>query len=52
MICEVRENGAEVVLRDVTIGDIFDLIRIIFHKDREVVFSDPEMRGGADDAEM
>ena len=41
MICEVRNNGNEVVLRHVTIGDIFTLAKHLFQKDKEVVFTRP-----------
>ena len=42
MICEVRENGNEVVLRHPKIGDIIALIVCFVHKDKEIVFSRPE----------
>lgn len=42
MICQVRENGKEVSLSNVTVGDILALINVLLHKDREVVFTNPE----------
>lgn len=42
MICEVRNNNTEVVLSHITLGDILTLIYLIFHKDKEVVFTKPK----------
>lgn len=42
MICEVRENGKEVVLSHVTIGDVIAMAKLLFQKDKEVSFRKPE----------
>lgn len=41
MICELRDNGNEVVLSHVTVGDILTLTKLLFQKDKEVVFTRP-----------
>lgn len=42
MICEVRNNNTEVVLSNITIGDILAFIRVWSSKDKEIVFSEPD----------
>ena len=42
MTCEVRNNNTEVVLRDVKVGDVLALARLIIQKDKEVVFTRPQ----------
>lgn len=41
MICEYRQYEEQVVLTDVKIGDIFCMIYLLFHKDKELVYSKP-----------
>lgn len=48
MICEVRNEGKEVALSHVTVGDILALLNVMIHKDREVVFNRPESEDAAD----
>lgn len=42
MICEVREDGREVVLREPTLLDVFAMLSLIFRRDREIVFTKPQ----------
>lgn len=42
MICEVRNNNSEVILKNPTISDIFAFIYLLFHKDKEVCFTNPQ----------
>lgn len=42
MICEVRNDNTEVVLSNITIGDILAFIRVWLSKDREIVFTKPD----------
>lgn len=42
MICEVRDNGQEVVLSHVTFGDIIAFIKVWLSKNKEVGFTRPE----------
>ena len=42
MICEVRNDGHEVVLRHVTFSDLLAMIYLWLHKDKEIAFSKPE----------
>lgn len=46
MICEVRNNGTEVVLSNVKVGDILAMVGVFIHKDRELVFHRPESEVG------
>lgn len=48
MICEVRNEGKQIVLSHVTVGDILAFLNILIHKDREVVFTAPEREDDAD----
>lgn len=41
MICEVRNSNTEVVLSNITIGDILAFIRVWISKDKEIVFAKP-----------
>lgn len=41
MICEVREDA--VILRNPKISDILCFAWLMFHKDKEVVFTKPEV---------
>lgn len=41
MICEARDNGNEIVLKNVTVADILAMISVWIHKDRELCFSNP-----------
>ena len=42
MICEVRNNNTEVVLRNITTGDILAFIRVWLSKDKEIMFAKPD----------
>jgi hypothetical protein len=42
MICEVRNSNTEVVLSNITIGDILAFIRVWLSKDKEIVFAKPD----------
>lgn len=46
MICEVREDGREVVLHKPTLSDIFAMLSLYIHKDKELVFTKPEEEDG------
>ena len=41
MICEVRNEGNEVVLRNPTLGDIIDVFKIWVRQDKELCFTRP-----------
>jgi len=41
MICEVRENGKEVVLREAKLADVFALLTLCFFKGKELAFTRP-----------
>ena len=41
MICEVRDNGNEIVLKHATFADILAMITIWICKDKELCFSNP-----------
>lgn len=41
MICEVRDNGNEIVLKNITIADILAMVTIWICKDKELCFSNP-----------
>lgn len=41
VICEVRDN--EVILKNPKISDILCFMWLMFHKDKEVVFTKPEV---------
>ena len=42
MICEIRNNEQEVVLRNPTFSDVLAVLYLWLHKDREIAFSKPE----------
>lgn len=42
MICEIREDGKEVVLHHPTLSDVLAMLMLIFKKDKEIVFTKPE----------
>ena len=42
MICEIREDGKEVVLRHPTLSDVLAMMMLLFKKDKEIVFTKPE----------
>ena len=42
MICEVRNNGNEIVLKNVTFSDILAMMTIWICKDKELCFSNPD----------
>ena len=46
MICEVREEQSEVVLKNATFSDVLAVIFIWLHRDREIVFRKPEEENG------
>ena len=41
MICEVREDGREVVLRNPTLSDVLAMLTLLFRRDKEIVFTRP-----------
>ena len=42
MICEIREDGKEVVLRHPKISDILAMLTLLFMPQKEIVFTKPE----------
>ena len=42
MICEIREDGKEVVLRHPKLSDILALLTLLFMPQKEIVFTKPE----------
>lgn len=42
MICEIREDGKEVVLHHPTLSDVLAMLMLLFNKDKEIVFAKPE----------
>ncbi len=42
MICEIREDGKEVVLRHPTLSDILAMLTLLFMPQKEIVFTKPE----------
>lgn len=42
MICEVRNNDKEVVLKKAEFSDVIAVIQIWLHKDKELCFSNPK----------
>ena len=42
MICEIRENGREVVLRNPTLLDVLAILTLLFRRDKEIVFTHPQ----------
>ena len=45
MICEIREDGKEVVLRHPTLSDILAMLTLLFMPQKEIVFTKPEEEG-------
>ena len=39
MICEIREDGGEVVLRHPTLLDVLAMLTLLFRRDKEIVFT-------------
>ena len=42
MICEIREDGKEAVLRHPTLSDVLVMLMLLVKKDKEIVFTKPE----------
>ena len=42
MICEIREDGREVVLRRPTLLDVLAMLTLLFRRDKEIVFTKPQ----------
>ena len=42
MICEIREDGKEVVLRHPKLSDILAMLTLLFMPQKEIVFTKPE----------
>ena len=41
MICEIREDGREVVLHQPTLLDLLAMLTLLFRRDKEIVFTQP-----------
>lgn len=41
MICEIREDGRDVVLRRPTLLDVLAMLTLLFRRDKEIVFTKP-----------
>ena len=41
MICGIREDGREVVLRHPTMLDVLAILTLLFRRDKEIVFTQP-----------
>lgn len=41
MICEIREDGREAVLRRPTMLDVLAILTLLFRRDKEIVFTNP-----------
>lgn len=41
MICEIREDGREVVLLKPTLLDLLAMLTLLFRRDKEIVFTQP-----------
>ena len=39
MICEIREDGREVVLHNPTLLDVLTMLTMLFRRDKEMVFT-------------
>ena len=44
MICEYKEDEKQVILTHITISDLLCFIYLLFHKNKEIVFSNPAER--------
>ena len=42
MICEIREDGREVVLHHPTLLDVLTMLTLLFMPQKEIVFTKPE----------
>ena len=42
MICEIRKNGQEVVLRNPKLLDVLVMLTLLFMPQKEIVFTKPE----------
>ena len=42
MICEIRENGKEVVLHRPKLSDVLAMLTLLFRRDKEIVFTKPQ----------
>ena len=42
MICEIREDGREIVLRHPTLSDVLAMLTLLFMPQKEIVFTKPE----------
>ena len=51
MICEIRSNDHEVVLKNPTFSDVLAVLYLWLHKDMEIAFYKPEEDSDADDHE-
>ena len=45
MICEIREDGKEVVLYHPKLSDILAMLTLLFMPQKEIVFTKPEEEG-------
>ena len=41
MICEIREDGRQVVLSRPTMLDVLAILTLLFRRDKEIVFTKP-----------
>ena len=42
MICEIRENGKEVVLHHPKLSDVLAMLTLLFRRHKEIVFTKPQ----------
>ena len=42
MICEIREDGREVVLHHPTLSDVLAMLTLLFMPQKEIVFTKPK----------
>ena len=42
MICEIREDGREVVLHHPKLSDVWAMLTLLFMPQKEIVFTKPE----------
>ena len=42
MICEIREDGREVVLHHPTLMDVLTMLTLLFRRDKEIVLTKPQ----------
>ena len=48
MICEIREDGREVVLHHPTLPDVLTMLTMLFRRDKEIVFTKPAEEDGGE----